>query len=152
MHGMTKMQFYIQLFGSGMNFYGGPGEATHKTYVKSASQKTQRRFSKFAQQTATQFYHMLLSSCAVQNFTDNANCLVQVGCEKIQEIIETQRLDPDDDATIVSSGKYEFILTPLIIEEMRDQHTVTVLWHSKNTEKTNNPNNKLCRDLVCCLY
>jgi hypothetical protein len=29
MHGMTKMQFYIQLFGSGMNFYGGSGEAAH---------------------------------------------------------------------------------------------------------------------------
>jgi hypothetical protein len=25
MHGMTKMQSYIKLFGSGMNFYGGPG-------------------------------------------------------------------------------------------------------------------------------
>ena len=124
---MTKMQFYIQLFGSGMNFYGGPGEAAHKTFVKSAGQKTQRKVSEFAQQTATQYYHMLLSSCAVQNFTDNANCLVQVGCDKIQEIIETQRLDPDDDVTIVLSGKYEIILTPLIIEEMRDQHTVTVL-------------------------
>jgi hypothetical protein len=39
MHGMTKMQFYIQLFGSGMNFYGGPDEAAHKTFVKSAGQK-----------------------------------------------------------------------------------------------------------------
>ncbi len=36
MHGMTKMQSYIQGFGSGMNFYGGPGEAAHKTFVKSA--------------------------------------------------------------------------------------------------------------------
>jgi hypothetical protein len=39
MHGMTKMQSYIQLFSSGMNFYGGPGEAAHKTFVKSAGQK-----------------------------------------------------------------------------------------------------------------
>jgi hypothetical protein len=31
MHGMTKMQSYIQHFGSGMNFYGGPGEAAHRT-------------------------------------------------------------------------------------------------------------------------
>jgi hypothetical protein len=54
MHGMTKMQSYIKLFGSGMNFYGGPGEAAHKTFVKSAGQKTQQRVSKFAQQTAHQ--------------------------------------------------------------------------------------------------
>jgi hypothetical protein len=36
MHGTTKMQEYIKLFGGGMNFYGGPGEAAHKTFVKSA--------------------------------------------------------------------------------------------------------------------
>ena len=47
MHGMTKMQSNIKLFGSGINFYGGPGEAAHKTFVKSAGQKTQRRVSKF---------------------------------------------------------------------------------------------------------
>jgi hypothetical protein len=39
MHGMTKMQPNKQHFGSGMNFYGGPDEAAHKTFVKSAGQK-----------------------------------------------------------------------------------------------------------------
>jgi hypothetical protein len=39
MHGVTKIQSYIKLFESGMNFYGGPGEASHKTFVKSAGQK-----------------------------------------------------------------------------------------------------------------
>ena len=29
-HGMTKMQTYMTLFGSGINIYGGPGEAAHK--------------------------------------------------------------------------------------------------------------------------
>ncbi len=55
MHGMTKMQTYIKLYGSGINFYGGPGEAAPKTFVKSAGQKTQRRLSEFAQQTANQY-------------------------------------------------------------------------------------------------
>jgi hypothetical protein len=36
-----------------MNFFGGPGEAAHKTFVKSAGQKTQRRVGKFPQQTHT---------------------------------------------------------------------------------------------------
>jgi hypothetical protein len=36
MHGMTTMQSYIKCFGNGMNFYGGPGEAAYKTFVKSA--------------------------------------------------------------------------------------------------------------------
>jgi hypothetical protein len=59
---MTKMQSYIKLFGSGINLYGGPGEAAYKTFVKSAGQKTQRRVSEFAQQTAHQYYYMMLSS------------------------------------------------------------------------------------------
>jgi hypothetical protein len=29
MHGMTKMQDYMRLFGSEINFYGGPGESAH---------------------------------------------------------------------------------------------------------------------------
>jgi hypothetical protein len=67
MHGMTKMQSYIQRFGSGMIFYGGPGEAAHKTFVKSAGQKTQRRVGKFAQQTAHQYYNNMLSTQAIQH-------------------------------------------------------------------------------------
>jgi hypothetical protein len=50
MHGMTKMQEYMKLFVSGMNFYGGSGEAAH-------GQKTQRRVSEFAKQTANQHYY-----------------------------------------------------------------------------------------------
>ena len=60
MHGMTKMQEYMKLFGSGMNFYGGPGESAHKTFVKMAGQKTQRRVNEFAKQTANQYYYMHL--------------------------------------------------------------------------------------------
>ncbi len=47
MHGMTKMQSYIKLFGIGMNFYGGLGEAAHKIFVKSAGQKHKDRSANF---------------------------------------------------------------------------------------------------------
>jgi hypothetical protein len=76
MHGMTKMQSYIKLFDSGIIFYGGPGEAADKTFMKSPGQKTQRRVSKFAQQTACHYCNMMLSSCAVQNLTECSSCLV----------------------------------------------------------------------------
>ena len=36
MHGLTKVQYYMCLFGSAINFYGGPGEASHKSFVKAA--------------------------------------------------------------------------------------------------------------------
>jgi hypothetical protein len=73
MHGMTTMQSYIKLFGSGINFYGGPGGAAHKTFVKAAGQKTQRQLSKFAQQTAHQYYYMMLSTHAnaMQHVTED---------------------------------------------------------------------------------
>jgi hypothetical protein len=83
MHGMTKMQSYIKLFGSGMNFYGGPGEAAHKTFVKSAGYKTQRRLSEFAQQTAHQYFSMMLSTHAVQYITEDSNRLIQAGTEHV---------------------------------------------------------------------
>jgi hypothetical protein len=39
-------------FGSGINFYGGPGESAHKQFKKISGQRTQCRVSEFAQQTA----------------------------------------------------------------------------------------------------
>jgi hypothetical protein len=33
MHGITKMQEYMKLFGSGINFYGGPGGSAHKQFI-----------------------------------------------------------------------------------------------------------------------
>jgi hypothetical protein len=41
MHGITKMQEYMTLFGSGINFYGGPGESAHKQFIKIPGQRTQ---------------------------------------------------------------------------------------------------------------
>jgi hypothetical protein len=34
MHGITKMQEYVTLFGSGIIFYGGLGESAHKQFIK----------------------------------------------------------------------------------------------------------------------
>ncbi len=42
----------------------------HTRHLWSQLDKTRRRVSKFAQQTANQYYNMMLSSCAVQNLTE----------------------------------------------------------------------------------
>ncbi len=55
------------LFGSGINFYAGPGESAHKQFIKIPGQKTQQRVSEFAQQTALQYYNMLVSSYAAHD-------------------------------------------------------------------------------------
>jgi hypothetical protein len=59
MHGFTKMQEYMRLFGSEINIYGGPGESAQKQFIKIQGQRTQRRVSESAQQTALQYYNML---------------------------------------------------------------------------------------------
>lgn len=61
MHGITKMQTYITLFGCGMGFFGGTGESAHKQFVKAPGLKTQRRVSEFAQQIANQYYHVMIA-------------------------------------------------------------------------------------------
>ena len=61
MHALAKMIDYIVLFGSAMNFYGGPGEASHKSFVKAPGLKTQRRVCEFASQVADQYYIMMVA-------------------------------------------------------------------------------------------
>ncbi len=57
----------MKLFGSGITFYGGPGESAHKQFIKIPGQRTQHRVSEFAQQTALQYYNMLVSSHAARS-------------------------------------------------------------------------------------
>ena len=59
MHGLKKVQYYMCLYGSAMNFYGGPGEASHKSFVKAPGARTQRRVGEFATQTAEQYYGIM---------------------------------------------------------------------------------------------
>ncbi len=42
----------MRLFGSGINFYGGPGGSAHKQFIKIPGQRTQCKVSEFAQQAA----------------------------------------------------------------------------------------------------
>ncbi len=154
MHGMTKMQSCIKLLGSGINFYGGPGEAAHKTFVKSDGHKTQRRVSKFAQQTAHQYYYMMLSSCAVQHLTECSSCLVQVGSVEVsnEDMIHREHQENNDDLQVLLSGQYEIDVSQADINEMQTEHTMTVAWLMENTDKKNNLKYKLSKDLVWCLH
>ncbi len=105
MHGMTKMQSFIQRFGSGMNFYGGPGKAAHKTFVKSARQKAQRRVGKFAQQTAHQYYNYILPMQAIQHLAYESSFLIHFGTEDLARQPD-EDTDEEDDVHIKLSGKY----------------------------------------------
>ncbi len=145
MHGMTKMQSYIQCFGSGMNLHGGSGEAVHKTFVKSAGKKTQRRVGKFAQQTAHQYYNYMLQHLAYES-----SCIIQSGTEDLarQPDIDT---DEEEDVHINLSGKYELEVTPEIIGKMETNQTIDIVWLTGNAKKTNSGKYKLKKEVVQCL-
>jgi hypothetical protein len=147
MHGMTKMQTYIKLYGSGINFYGGPGEAAHKTFVKSAGQKTQRRLSEFAQQTANQYYHMILASRAANQLNAELNRVYQVGTSDNDD-----HNDIDDEVRIDLSGRYELILSEEVIDEMYNGGIISVKWHTNDKEKRTNEKLALSQGLIKCLH
>jgi hypothetical protein len=151
MHGMTKMQSHIKLFGSGMNFYEGPGEAAQKTFVKSAGQKTQIQLSKFAQQSAHQYYSMMLSTHAMQYVTEDSNRLIQAGTEHIAQQQYTDT-DGEDNVAIHLSGQYELEVTPEVLEKIDTDDTIDIVWLTENSKKNNNREFKLKRELVHCLY
>jgi hypothetical protein len=127
------MQSYIKLFGSGMNFYGGPGEAAHKTFVKAAGQKTQRQHREFAQQTAHQYYNMMLSTHAMQHITEDSNRCRQAGMEHVAQQQYTDT-DGENNVTIHLAGQYELEVTPEVLEKIdTDDATIDIIWLMGNS-------------------
>jgi hypothetical protein len=151
MHGMTKFVEYMMLFGSAIIFYGGPGEASHKIFVKAAGLKTQRRVSEFSQQTANQYYHTMLKnyamkSCAVEsriNYKQNG----------ATESKTSQLSIKTDDITIELLGRYQFILSPEMLMGMEERKVLNVDWHTDpKGKKTYNSKFQLNKNLVRVLH
>ncbi len=123
MHGITKMQEYMKLFGSGINFYGGPGESPHKQFIKIPGQRTQHRVSEFTQ-TALQYYNMLVSSHAAHD------CQIRSNFYKQSENTSTDFhcTETKGEVVIEMSGKYDFTVTLEVIEMMEAESKVIDNW------------------------
>jgi hypothetical protein len=113
MHDITKMHEYMMPFESGINFYGGPGESAHKQFIKILGQRTQQRVSEFAQQTALQYYNMLVSGYAVHDCMISSNLYKQSGNTDTVDSTE-----PNGDIVIEMSEKYDFKVTYVLIQMM----------------------------------
>ncbi len=96
----------MMLFGSGIIFYGGPEESAHKQFIKIPGQRTQQRVSEFAQQTALQYYNMLVSSYAEHDCQMKSNLYKQSG----NADTDVDSTEPKGDVVIEMSGKYDFKL------------------------------------------
>ncbi len=123
MHGITKMQDYMTLFGSGINFYGGPGESAHKQFIKIPGQRTQQRVSEFAQQTSLQYYNILVSSHAAHD------CQIRSNFIKHSGITDTDFncTESKGEVAIEMSGKYDFTVTCEVIEMMEAERKKILL-------------------------
>ncbi len=96
----------------------------------------------------------MLSSCAVQRFTECSSNLVQVGNIEISNtgMIHSEPQEKDKDVQVVLSGQYVINATQAVINEMQTEHTVTVAWLTENTDKNNNQKFKISKELVWCLH
>ncbi len=112
------------LFGSGINFYGGPGESAHKQFIKIPGQRTQRRVSEFAHQTALQYYNMLVSGYAAHDCTISSTPYKQSG----NTDTDFDSTEPKGNVFIEISGKYDIKVTHEVIEMMETEIKIIVNW------------------------
>ena len=144
MHGMAKFQSYIKRYGSAMNFYGGTGESAHKQFVKAPGQKTQRRVSEFASQTALQFYDILVTNHALRSIPTSENSM------KVRSITDQEHtLTDGDDVSVELKGKYTLQITNHVLQLMTNGNDIEVVWHSdKKKRKKNNRHYCIDKELV----
>ncbi len=147
----------IKLFGIGMNFYGGPGEAAHKIFVKSVGQKTQRCVGDFAKQTANQYYNMMLISHMVQScFNVSKRLKESFGTDDGTTAVYEQETEDatvnDDEVNIFLSGKHEILITEAVMETMETSLSVEVYWSFDDIMKSCNRKFLLHQDLVRCVH
>ena len=68
-HGISKMVVYMCLYGSGIHFYGGPGESHHKY----PGDNTQRHVSEFARQITNHMYKNMIFEIANERVKEQDN-------------------------------------------------------------------------------
>ncbi len=140
----------MRLFGSGINFYGGPEESAHKHFIKIPGQRTQQRVSEFAKQTALQYYNMLVSKYVAEECRlSRSNCQQLEFIEKNRDV---ERRKDDEDITISLSGKYEFIITLDVIKRMEEERKLNVVWAYDDKKVKEGPKYKLSQELVRVLH
>ncbi len=99
-------------------------ENQHTQFNKIQGQRTKQRVSEFAQQTALQYYNMLVSSYAAHDCQIRSNLYKQSG----NADTDFDSTEPKRDVVIEMSGKYDFEVTREVIEMMEADSKVIVNW------------------------
>ena len=100
LHGLTKFQPYMMLYGSASNFFGGVGESNHKRFVKDTGNNTQQRAHVFSSQIASRYYERMV--CDIAD--------IALDQKLKSEFYETQPRTSSTHSYPVMEGKYQFSL------------------------------------------
>ena len=149
MHGMTKFIPYIKRYGCAMNFYGGTGESAHKQFVKAPGQKTQRRVSEFAIQTAQQWYDILVTNRAFRDLEDDVSS-PSMDSYHSESYMRINQILPDNGSVSVQlSGQYSLVITYDMFDKMKNGDDICVDWRTDDKKiKKNNKDYCLNEGLV----
>ncbi len=126
----------MKRYGSAINFYGGPGEAAHKYFVKAPGQKTQRRVSEFAVQTANQWYDMMVTKHAMSSIgMEMERVVIQRNNDEIDRYDIVTNLD---EISVAFNRKYSLVVTNDILECMKRNDNIYISWlfDKENIKKT----------------
>ena len=129
-----------------MNFYGGTGESAHKQFIKAQGQKTQRRVSEFARQTAQQVYDKLVTDHALRSIGTHEKAIM---VPYPSDHIGTNQSIDGDDVLVELNGKYTLAITNDVIQLMINDDDIEVAWHSDEKKaKKNNKHYCIDKELV----
>ena len=104
----------------------------------------------FAQQTALQYYNMLVAGYAANGCHVELNNRKQVG-EVVTYTLERNR--NNGDIAIELSGKYDFTVTHQILQRMEMEKKVSVTWaHDGKKATEGSGKDNLSKDLVMVLH
>ena len=101
--GSAKILDYIRLFGSAINYFGGPGESHQKCFVKAPGDNTQCRVSEFAKQIANCIYESMIFEIAKEALPRELDVYAMVGNDATSD-------DEEEEPNFELIGKYELIV------------------------------------------
>ena len=157
-HGMTKMQHYMCLFGSGINFYGGPGESSHNFFVKAPGYNTQRRPSEFAKQVSNRIYECMVLNTLKQTLDKGESDQYElIGCDvldTLQEGIDSNQEDEEDVGRFKMKGKYHLTISAIDppARGVVDKGTSSPKWVSGHKRKMRSGKYDLHADLLRVIF
>ncbi|MFN9943838.1 MAG: hypothetical protein ACK56I_30630, partial [bacterium] len=100
--------------------------------------------NEFAKQTALQYYNMLVSKYVANECNFSNSKFKQSAYTEKKKVSEQHR--EDDDIHISLSGKYEFIVNDEVMQAMKDDGKLNVVWAYDDRKVKEGQKYRLCRE------